>query len=87
LASLPRYPLAAKRELKPAALKCSEDAVVFGSGYLTNFGVIAGLAGHGLARSLGTQQRTGHRSQSGSIAPAMDRLGRLLLRTVVRGDR
>ena len=39
------HPLYAELERKLAALKGSEDAVVFGSGYLTNVGVIAALVG------------------------------------------
>jgi 8-amino-7-oxononanoate synthase len=39
------HPLYAELERKLAALKGAEDAVVFGSGYLTNVGVIPALAG------------------------------------------
>ena len=39
------HPLYAELERKLAALKGTEDAVVFGSGYLTNFGVIPALVG------------------------------------------
>jgi 8-amino-7-oxononanoate synthase len=39
------HPLYAELESKLAALKGSEDAVVFGSGYLTNVGVIPALVG------------------------------------------
>ncbi len=39
------HPLYGELERKLAALKGTEDAVVFGSGYLTNVGVIAALAG------------------------------------------
>lgn len=39
------HPLYAELERKLAALKGSEDAVVFGSGYLTNVGVIPALVG------------------------------------------
>jgi len=39
------HPLYAELERKLAALKGAEDAVVFGSGYLTNVGVIAALVG------------------------------------------
>lgn len=39
------HPLYAKLETRLAALKGTEDAVVFGSGYLTNIGVIPLLAG------------------------------------------
>jgi len=41
------HPLYAELERKLAALKGSEDAVVFGSGYLTNLGVIPALVGRG----------------------------------------
>jgi len=40
------HPLYAKLERKLAALKGTEDAVVFGSGYLTNVGTIPALVGH-----------------------------------------
>jgi len=39
------HPLYAELERKLAALKSTEDAVVFGSGYLTNLGVIPALVG------------------------------------------
>ncbi len=39
------HPLYAELERKLAALKGAEDAVVFGSGYLTNLGVIPALVG------------------------------------------
>jgi len=39
------HPLYAELERKLAALKGSEDAIVFGSGYLTNVGVIPALVG------------------------------------------
>ncbi|HUQ51968.1 MAG TPA: aminotransferase class I/II-fold pyridoxal phosphate-dependent enzyme, partial [Gammaproteobacteria bacterium] len=39
------HPLYAELERKLAALKGTEDAVVFGSGYLTNVGVIPALIG------------------------------------------
>jgi 8-amino-7-oxononanoate synthase len=39
------HPLYAELERKLAALKGTEDAVVFGSGYLTNLGVIPALVG------------------------------------------
>ena len=39
------HPLYAELERKLAALKGNEDAVVFGSGYLTNLGVIPALVG------------------------------------------
>ena len=39
------HPLYAELERKLAALKGTEDAVVFGSGYLTNVGVIPALVG------------------------------------------
>jgi 8-amino-7-oxononanoate synthase len=39
------HPLYAELERKLAALKGTEDAVVFGSGYLTNIGVIPALVG------------------------------------------
>jgi len=39
------HPLYAELERKLAALKSAEDAVVFGSGYLTNLGVIPALVG------------------------------------------
>jgi 8-amino-7-oxononanoate synthase len=39
------HPLYAELERKLAALKGAEDAVVFGSGYLTNVGAIAALVG------------------------------------------
>ena len=39
------HPLYAELERKLAALKNTEDAVVFGSGYLTNLGVIPALVG------------------------------------------
>lgn len=39
------HPLYAELERKLAELEGSEDAVVFGSGYLTNLGVISALAG------------------------------------------
>jgi len=39
------HPLYAELEAKLARIKGTEDAVVFGSGYLTNVGVIAALAG------------------------------------------
>ncbi len=39
------HPLYAELERQLAALKGSEDAVVFGSGYLTNIGVIPALVG------------------------------------------
>ncbi len=39
------HPLYAELEAKLAALKGTEDAVVFGSGYLTNIGVIPALVG------------------------------------------
>jgi len=39
------HPLYAELESKLAALKGTEDAVVFGSGYLTNLGVIPALVG------------------------------------------
>ena len=39
------HPLYAELERKLATLKGAEDAVVFGSGYLTNLGVIPALAG------------------------------------------
>jgi 8-amino-7-oxononanoate synthase len=41
------HPLYAEVEGKLAALKGSEDAVVFGSGYLTNIGTIPALVGRG----------------------------------------
>jgi len=41
------HPLYTELERKLAVLKGSEDAVVFGSGYLTNVGVIPALAGRG----------------------------------------
>jgi 8-amino-7-oxononanoate synthase len=41
------HPLYAEVESKLAALKGSEDAVVFGSGYLTNVGTIPALVGRG----------------------------------------
>jgi 8-amino-7-oxononanoate synthase len=41
------HPLYAALERKLAELKGSEDAIVFGSGYLTNVGVIPALAGTG----------------------------------------
>lgn len=41
------HPLYAELESKLAALKDSEDAVVFGSGYLTNVGTIPALVGRG----------------------------------------
>jgi 8-amino-7-oxononanoate synthase len=41
------HPLYGGLERKLAALKGSEDAVVFGSGYLTNIGVIPALVGRG----------------------------------------
>jgi 8-amino-7-oxononanoate synthase len=41
------HPLYAELEGKLAALKGSEDAVVFGSGYLTNVGTIPALVGRG----------------------------------------
>jgi 8-amino-7-oxononanoate synthase len=40
------HPLYAELERKLATLKSTEDAVVFGSGYLTNLGVIPALVGH-----------------------------------------
>ena len=40
------HPLYAELERKLATLKGTEDAVVFGSGYLTNIGVIPALVGH-----------------------------------------
>ena len=40
------HPLYAELERKLAALKGTEDAVVFGSGYLTNVGTIPALVGH-----------------------------------------
>ena len=39
------HPLYAELELRLAQLKGTEDAVVFGSGYLTNVGVITALIG------------------------------------------
>ncbi len=41
------HPLYAELERKLANLKGTEDAVVFGSGYLTNVGVISALVGNG----------------------------------------
>lgn len=41
------HPLYAELERKLAALKGTEDCVVFGSGYLTNLGVIPALVGRG----------------------------------------
>jgi 8-amino-7-oxononanoate synthase len=41
------HPLYAELERKLAALKGTDDAVVFGSGYLTNLGVIPALVGRG----------------------------------------
>jgi 8-amino-7-oxononanoate synthase len=41
------HPLYAELEHRLAALKGTEDAVVFGSGYLTNIGVIPALVGRG----------------------------------------
>jgi 8-amino-7-oxononanoate synthase len=40
------HPLYAELEQRLAAIKNTEDAVVFGSGYLTNIGVIPALVGH-----------------------------------------
>jgi 8-amino-7-oxononanoate synthase len=40
------HPLYAELEAKLAALKGAEDCVVFGSGYLTNVGVMPALLGH-----------------------------------------
>src|SRR5207245_832962 len=40
------HPLYAELERKLASLKGSEDAVVFGSGYLTNIGTIPALVGN-----------------------------------------
>ncbi len=40
------HPLYAELERKLAALKGTDDAIVFGSGYLTNVGTIPALVGH-----------------------------------------